>query len=239
MKNNIGKITTISVSVSIVLGLSIFNLLGPNISAAFSYLITFLASSTIYQFLFWALCKAFSNIEILLKTILGSMYLQGYWTYSYDINGEKRYGAWIITQTYDSIKIIGFGIDQSTGLKRSDVQSVSQLIPRNNDFEIVNARTDIDSNGNFSDVYYYSKTTLHLHERKLKIGFRTYPLIMTGQTEIYGGKLSGNIHQKLRFTKYPQINSEIGIIEQVKKEIEDDKRSCSVGPNEDALKGIV
>lgn len=52
---------------------------------------------------------------------------------------------------------------------------------------------------------FYSKTALHFHQRNTFVNFYPYPLSMDGNTIIYGGALSGKIHNQLCFTK--QLNA--------------------------------
>ncbi len=146
----------------------------PNIQL-FHKLLTYLLSSTIHQFLFWLFSKFISHFEFLLKLYWGKLYLKGYWSYTYTVNGEKRYGAWCIDQDVDRITVKGFGITANR-VRRSDVQSLTSLIPRGNDYKIVNMRRDINADGTMSDVFYYSKTTLHLQQRTTFLNLFNYTL---------------------------------------------------------------
>ena len=105
------------------------------------------------------------------------------------------------------------------GIRRSDVQSLTSLIPRGNDFEVVNMRRDISEDGSMSDSFYYSKTTLHLQQRITFMNLFNYPLIMDGATYVYGGVFSGNIHQQLKFKKHKEAKDEHDIEEIVKSMI--------------------
>ena len=110
-------------------------------------------------------------------------------------------------QDLDTITIKGFGLTKE-GKRRSDVQSMTSLIKRGNDFEVINMRRDLSSSGEWEDIFYYSKTTLHLQQRSTFMNICAYPLQMDGNTIIYGGKLSGKKHTQLTFTKHLNAKTE-------------------------------
>lgn len=212
-KNNVVGIT---VGLAIVFGIAFNKFLSDNsnIPLIINFFVTFIVSSTIHQFLFWLFSKSINRFEFLLKLYWGKTYIKGYWSYVYTVNGEKKYGAWCIDQDVNSITVKGFGIT-SAGVRRSDVQSLTSLIPRGNDYEIVNMRRDISEDGTMSDTFYYSKTTLHLQQRKTIFNLFNYPLVMDGTTYIYGGALSGAVHQQLVFKKHNDAKDEHDIEEAV------------------------
>lgn len=217
MEKNKNKVMSVTVGLAVTLGIAFNSFLSkyPNIPIIANWLITFLISVTIHEFLFWLFSKLVNHFEILLKLYWGKTYIKGYWSYTYIINGEKKYGAWCIDQNIESITIKGFGLTDE-GIRRSDVQSLTSLIPRGNDYEVVNMRRDISSEGIMSDSFYYSKTTLHLQQRNTFLNLFCYPLIMDGATYIYGGNFSGNIHQQLVFRKHRDAKDEHDIEEIVK-----------------------
>jgi hypothetical protein len=220
MGNNKNKITDVTVGLAIIIGISINGFLAnqKNVPVIASFIITFLISSTIHAFMFWVLKKFINHSDFLLKLFWGKMYIKGFWSYTYMINNEKKYGIWCIDQDIDTITIKGFGITQD-GVRRSDVQSLTSLIVRGNDYEVVNMRKDISTEGVMSDTFYYSKTTLHLQQRNTVLNLFNYPLKMDGVTYIYGSYLSGNIHQRLVFTKHRDAKDEHDIEEIVKNMI--------------------
>ena len=218
---NDNKIVSVSVSISIIVGLAIYELLSKaGLALLQHFAITFLASTAFYEILFRVFVYLFSNVLFLKKVIWGNLFLDGYWLYTYEIKGEKKYGAWCIKQDYNTTEVKGFGIAKD-GTRRSDVQSVSQLLKRGNDYEIVNMRRDVIE-GAFGDNFNYSKTTLHLHSRKTFCNLFNYPTTITGVTIVYGGELSGNRHGKLIFTKSETAESENDIEEEVKRMIKRD-----------------
>lgn len=48
--------------------------------------------------------------DLLLKLFWGKLYIKGFWSYTYIVDGKKKYGAWYIDQDLDSITIKGFGL---------------------------------------------------------------------------------------------------------------------------------
>ena len=217
MKKN--KIISVTVALSITIGVA-FNEFLSKYSLPFvvNLIITLVVSASVHEFLFWLFTKLVNHFEPLLKLYWGKEYIKGYWSYTYVINNEKKYGAWCIDQDIESITIKGFGLT-AEGIRRSDVQSLTSLIPRGNDFEVVNMRRDISADGIMSDSFYYSKTTLHLQQRNTFMNLFDYPLFMDGVTYIYGGEFSGNIHQQLVFKKHRDAKNEHDIEEIVKSMI--------------------
>ncbi len=138
------KIISVTVGLSITIGIAFNEFLSkyPNVPFIIGLIITFLVSISIHEFLFWLITKLINHFEPLLKLYWGKMYIKGYWSYTYIVNNKKKYGAWCIEQDMDSITIKGFGLT-AEGIRRSDVQSLTSLIPRGNDFEVVNMRRDI------------------------------------------------------------------------------------------------
>jgi len=203
------KITSITVGVAIIIGIAVNKFIAnqPNIPVIINWILTFIVSATFHEFAFWVLTKLINRFEFFLKLYWGKIYIKGYWSYTYKIDGIKKYGAWCIDQDVDTITVKGFGLT-ADGIRRSDVQSLTSLIPRGNDYEIVNMRRDISDTGEMSDIFYYSKTTLHLQQRKTFLNLFNYPLKMDGTTYIFGGKLSGNTHNQLVFEKHKKAKDE-------------------------------
>lgn len=220
MEKNKNKVMSVTVGLAITIGIAFNKFLSQysGIPLVANLIITFLVSVSIHEFLFWIVTKLINHFDPLLKLYWGKTYVKGYWSYSYILNDEKKYGAWCIDQDIDSITIKGFGLT-AEGIRRSDVQSLTSLIPRGNDYEVVNMRRDISVNGVMSDVFYYSKTTLHLQQRSTFMNLFNYPLLMDGSTYIYGGVLSGDIHQQLVFKKHRDAKDEHDIEEIVKSMI--------------------
>lgn len=217
MEKNKNKLTDIAVGIAIIVGIAINTLLSEqsNLPTILNWLITVILSATIHEFVFWVLDKLIEHSDFLLKLFLGKLYIKGFWSYTYIVDGEKKYGAWCIDQTLDSITIKGFGLTKE-GIRRSDVQSMTSLIRRGNDYEVINMRRDISDTGELTDIFYYSKTTLHLQHRITFLNLCAYPLRMDGNTIVYGGQLSGKTHNQLIFIKHKDAKNEHDIEEVVK-----------------------
>jgi len=209
MENRKNKITSITVGIAIIIGVAINNLLAEQteLHIVINQFITVIVSATIHEFLYWIFVYVIEHMDLLLKLFWGKLYIKGFWTYTYVIDGNKKYGAWCIDQNLDSVTIKGFGLTKE-GVRRSDVQSMTSLIPRGNDWEVINMRRDLSDTGEWSDVFYYSKTTIHLQQRKTFLNLCAYPLTMDGNTIVYGGELSGQIHNQLVFTKHKEAKNE-------------------------------
>jgi hypothetical protein len=209
MDKSKSKLTNVTIGLAIIIGSFIYNALSgiPQLPMAVNWIVTVIVSVTIHQIIFWFLNKIIEHSDLLLKLFWGKLYIKGFWSYTYIVDGEKKYGAWCIDQDLDSITIKGFGLSRD-GSRRSDVQSVTSLIRRGNDFEVINMRRDVSPAGEWEDVFFYSKTTLHFHQRNTFMNFCPYPLSMDGNTIIYGGALSGKIHNQLYFTKHLNAKNE-------------------------------
>ena len=169
-----------------------------------NYFLTFLSAIGVYKILTLIIYSLINNNDFLSKLYWNKLYLKGIWSYSYTMDQKVYKGIWTISQDLFGIKIIGYGVDEQ-GKPRSDVQSVTQLIQYRNSFEIINTRKDRVN----IEIENYSKTTLFFSARKRKfsLGFK-YPLTMRANTIIYGGPLSGNIHNDVIFTKHPKAQNE-------------------------------
>lgn len=229
------KLNAISVTFSLTFGLFIFshiqNIELPNflshtqnteLHKILKGLISILSSVTLYEILFNIFCFFVNRTAFLLKFFLGKVYLEGFWSYTYYVDRVKKYGGWIIDQNIDTIEVQGFGLLED-GVKRSNVQSVSSLIKRGYDYEIVNSRRDIDKEGSLPDISVYSKTSLHFETRKTFLRLFEYPLEMSGTTIVYGGDLSGKTHNSLKFVKHSKIKTEAELIKNIVEQIKNDK----------------
>lgn len=168
------------------------------------FLITLFSSILSYSILLNLIILCINNNDYLLKLYYNKLYLDGIWSYSYELENKKYYGIWHIYQTTQRTMIKGYGIDES-GKNRSDVRSVTDLIEINGAYEIINVRRDVIEEGKD----YYSKTTINpIYSDEKSIFKITYSKNLWGRTEIYGGKLSGNKHTNLHFIKHEGIKNE-------------------------------
>lgn len=209
MEKNKNKITNVAVSLALIAGVTINDILckQTSIPTVINWIITLVVSATIHEFLYWIFVYTIEHLDFFLKLFWGKLYIKGFWTYSYIVGDVKKYGAWCIDQNLDTVKIKGFGLTKN-GVRRSDVQSMTSLLQRGNDWEIINMRRDLSDTGEWSDIFYYSKTTLHMQQRNTFLNLCAYPLKMDGNTIIYGGQFSGQIHNQLVFTKHKEAKNE-------------------------------
>ena len=209
MEKNKNRISEIALGIAIIVGLAVNDLLSTQdgLSGIFNWFIAAVVAAVIHRFLFWLIVVIVERSDFFLALFWGKLYVKGFWSYTYYVGEEKKYGAWCIDQNLDTITIKGFGLTQD-GARRSDVQSMTSLIQRGNDYEVINMRRDINNDGNLNDIFYYSKTTLHLHQRTTFMNLFNHPLQMDGNTIIYGGELSGTVHSRLTFVKRNDAKNE-------------------------------
>ena len=154
-KNKKNKITDVAIGIAIIVGVAINGLLSKqlNLPVVLNWIITVVVAAVIHEFLFWLFIRIIGHSDFLLKFYWGKLYIKGFWSYTYYVDGVKKYGAWCIDQDLDSISIKGFGLTQD-GVRRSDVQSMTSLIQHGHDYEVINMRRDTNDDGSWSDFLY-------------------------------------------------------------------------------------
>lgn len=177
--------------------------------------VALLTSVGFYRLLLVVIYAAVERSSFLLKLYWGRLYLAGLWAYTYTkgkgTDSKRYFGIWRFEQDLVSVRVVGFGLDESF-TQRSTVRSVTDLIENRGVFEIVNLRRDaIDP-----DTDYYSTTSLVLEYRRRRIG-QTYPIKMRSQTIIYGGTLSGDVHND-EFVKHESARTEEDVVNELKRE---------------------
>ena len=112
MEKRQNKLTSIAVGLAIVIGVAINEVLAKqtNFPNYLNWIITVVVSASLHEFLYYSFVFAINHSDLLLKLFWGKLYIKGFWTYTYINNGEKKYGAWCIEQTLDSVTIKGFGL---------------------------------------------------------------------------------------------------------------------------------
>lgn len=158
------------------------------------------------KILFWLV----NNVEFLLKLYYNKIFIKGIWSYHYTLDNKVFFGIWNIEQDLEGIIIIGYGLNIS-GVPRSDVRSVSQLIYNKGAFDIVNYRADLIE----PERENFSKTTLYPIIPRRGILKLKYPTKMRAKTFIYGGKLSGTVHVDVMFKKHEDASSEEEVKDQL------------------------
>ncbi len=210
MTNKLQDLNIFVVFVIIVYSILIQSLLKTVIPNLFlSYLVNFLTSIGFYKTILTIIYKIINSSDLFLKLYWNKLYLNGLWSYTYTLEGTEYKGVWRISQNLYGIKVTGYGLD-GEGKARSDVRSVTDLIERSQSFEIINLRRD--------RVKYeqenYSKTTLNPDFNPKNHLFKIpYPIRMRATTIIYGGELTGIIHEDVVFTKHEDAKCEEDVIE--------------------------
>lgn len=187
----------------------------PIIDIFFDSVLTFFSSIGFYRLLIFFLYWLISNNEFFLKLYWGKRFIHGLWSYTYTLEGVNDstvyFGVWKFEQDLYKTKVIGFGLTDEFKV-RSRVTSVTSLIEVDGKYDIINTRSDnVDPETN-----YYSKTSMMLESRK---GFvNKYPIKIRAQTIIYGGKLTGKVHNDI-FIKHENALSEDDVIFQLKMKL--------------------
>lgn len=163
-----------------------------------------------------AITKAFFSIGSRSKAILsffyGPMFLDGYWSYTSHAGDKYYIGVWRIDQDLYETKVTAFGLDDNFG-KRSSVQSVAtSLTP--NEFVFVNERTDWDQDSSKQ----FSKTVAIPDQVKRSWLIFERPVVIRGETQIYGGPISGQVATNVVFRKHPGVRSFDALIEKLRKD---------------------
>jgi hypothetical protein len=207
MDKKYNSVINITVSISIVLGIMINNLITDyfNINPLFNYILTFILSSFVYNVLYNIFVFSINHINIFLKLYWKNEYLKGFWFYSYDFQGQKRYGLWCVSQNIENIEIEGFGI--SNDQHRTEHQAITPLIKDNLDYYVIIKRRNlfIDDAQSLEEEYY--KILLKFYSRNTIFGICNYPIKMTGiTTKLHGGDKE-NWFAAFEFIKERKIKS--------------------------------
>lgn len=160
--------------------------------------LSFLTSVGFYQILVDWLYIVVARNKFLLKLYWGNQFVDGLWYYTYTIEGEHAnphhvfVGVWRFDQDLFRTKVTGFGLNEELNV-RSRVRSITDMFENNGAYEIINVRTDrVDP-----DKEYYSKSSMLFDSNKKNM--LGYPLKIRGRTTIYGGVLSGDIHEDVLY----------------------------------------
>jgi len=192
----VDKLNSFIISVAAILGVVIYIFLPSNIVERI--IISIFSPFVVYNVLSFIIKFLVSNVSFFLKLYWGEDYIDGIWTYEYEIDGEKRYGVNRIDQDIYGVRFYGCGIVPNgtpLGEKRSDVRSVSEgRFFGEGTIEFLNKRKDFNV-GNVGvcddDTYYYSRTTFTIDG----------PNDIQAETVVFGGKKDGNVHKDCKLTK--------------------------------------
>jgi hypothetical protein len=115
----------------------------------------------------------------------------------------------VVDQTIDTTNIHIFGITD-TGEKRSESQSVTPLIPENDDYEVIVSRREYISDDK-QPVSSYAKLTIHMAKRSTPFNILNYPLETTGDSFVYGGSGENKLRKELISLKQPKVKNEMDL----------------------------
>ncbi len=143
----------------------------------------------------------------------GRLYLDGLWSYRYTLSGKEYRGVWRIDQDLHRTAVLGFGVDDQFTV-RSRHRSVTDLIDSSGAFDVVNLRSDrVEPN-----TEYYSKTTVFIGAGTRRKWFSLRRATrLRGRTVIYGGKLSGIVHDDVEFVKHESAESEDEVLDELRR----------------------
>lgn len=126
--------------------------------------------------------------NFLLKFLWGKEYINGIWTYSYELNGERRFGVWRIAQDVYGVSITGYGLDKHKKI-RSTSKSITPLFNNQGLYEMTFLRTVVTA----PDRQHIAKTTFYLDNFK-RGKLHSAPKVMRAQSIIFGGPEGGTSH---------------------------------------------
>jgi hypothetical protein len=152
-----------------------------------------------------------SRSKTVLRLFYGPMFLDGFWSYTSHAGDKYYVGVWRIEQDLYETKVTAFGLDDAFG-KRSSVQSVATHL-KPGEFIFVNERTDWDKDSSKQ----FSKTVAIPDDVK-KFLFLEHPVVIRGETQIYGGPISGQVATNVVFRKHADVRSFDALIEKLRKD---------------------
>jgi hypothetical protein len=154
------------------------------------------------------------NSRLLLRLYWGrKLYLQGYWYYSYVVQGEGEntyYGIWEIIQNLNGIIITGTGYAPDFSV-RTELNSVTNFIQNGDTYDIVHRKTSRSN----PDKEYYAKSSISLTGNLLKT------TVFKSTTYIYGGEHVEKTHMD-KFYKLKDVNDMDSAFEAMKKKVQED-----------------
>lgn len=169
-----------------------------------------------YQAITKVMFSVGSRSKAILSLFYGPMFLDGFWSYTSRAEtktGPKYYiGVWRIEQDLYETKVTAFGLDEDFR-KRSSVQSVATHL-KPGEFVFVNERTDWDQDS----TKQFSKTVAIPDEIKSTLFMFERPVVIRGETQIYGGVMSGQVATNVVFRKHSKVKSFDALIAALKND---------------------
>jgi hypothetical protein len=202
-------IVILAISVAIFLQNTLFGAVTDNVylNAALVWVSGVLGYQAIANTLF----TVGSRNKAVLSIFYGPMFLDGFWSYTSHAGDKYYLGVWRIEQDLYETKVTAFGLDDAFG-KRSSVQSVATHL-KPSEFIFVNERTDWDRDSSKQ----FSKTVAIPDEVKSVLFFER-PVVIRGETQIYGGPMSGQVATNVVFRKHTDVRSFDALIDKLRKD---------------------
>lgn len=102
MDKSKSKLTNVTIGLAIIIGSFIYNALSgiPQLPMAVNWIVTVIVSVTIHQIIFWFLNKIIEHSDLLLKLFWGKLYIKGFWSYTYIVDGEKNMGHGVLIKIW-------------------------------------------------------------------------------------------------------------------------------------------
>jgi hypothetical protein len=192
------SVVVISYVVLIQKHLAAVTIFDPYLDQAFALL----TSIGFYRILILAGFFITNRSNTMLRLLWGKEYINGIWTYAYEIGGQRRYGIWRIYQTIEGVSITGYGLDAELKI-RSTFRSISPLFSNQGLHEIIFLRGIVSD----PDRQHVAKTTIFLDNFR-RGRFTSAPRALRAQTVILGGPETGTSHIDVCATKQEGVASE-------------------------------
>ena len=188
----------------------------PILGAYFDPAFVLLTSVGFYNLLLKFMFFLFTNVPFLLQIYWGKIFVHGYWSYTYTVDGPTDaedkifFGVWRFEQSLYDTKVVGYGLHEDFRV-RSRVRSVSDLIRNGEMYEIINIRSDSIE----SAVDNYSRTSMFFEMNRRSL-FK-FPEIIRGKTVVYGGVYSGRVYNTV-FRRHNNAKTEQDVIDILKSQ---------------------
>ena len=172
------------------------------------WFITFLTSVGLFRLLIILVYWIIRASDTLLAVYHRGRFLNGLWTYRYEVEGVPHMGIWRISQDLASISVTGYGI-YAQGRIDSHFRSVSPLFEHQGVDEIMFARTNTTTGDE-----HFAKTTLYI-DRLGRPNWRSGPTFMRAQSIFYGHDEDGVRHADIILKRATPGVGEARIVEEM------------------------
>jgi hypothetical protein len=203
-------IVVLAVSLTIFLDQKVFSVVTTNLY--FRAALVWLSGVLTYEVIVKLLFSFGGRMKIVLAAYYGKFYLHGYWHYTSRNKDNKMFlGVWKIEQDLYETRVTAFGLDDKFG-KRSSVHSTACVLSPER-MLFINERTDFNEDPN-RDLF--SKTTAITAEMRRRLLVFRHPIVLLGETELFGGGRSGEVNTNVVLRKHPEIDSFEALIKKLR-----------------------